>query len=189
MTLEVSEAPIAGVAAQADIPIAFTVDRVLAPTVTAEGITFREERVAEPWVKDYDANVGHGPADWPHTFDVSSWGLLVARDGDERIGGTVVAFDTPDCDLLRRRRDLAVMWDLRVRPDRRGSGVGSRLWAAAEAWARDRGCADIEVETQNVNVGACRFYAAMGCTIGVIDRFAYAPELPDEIQVRWHKRL
>ena len=66
--------------------------------------------------------------------------------------------------------------------------------ASAARWSRSTRptatcCADIEVETQNVNVGACRFYAAMGCTIGVIDRFAYAPELPDEIQVRWHKRL
>ena len=189
MTIEVREESIADVATQADISIAFTVDRVLAPTVTAEGITFREEHVAEPWVKDYDANAGHGPADWPRTFDVSRWGLLVARDGEERVGGTVVAFDTPGCDLLRRRRDLAVVWDLRVQPGRRASGIGSRLWPAAEAWARDRGCSDIEVETQNINVGACRFYAAMGCTIGVIDRFAYAPDLPDEIQLRWHKRL
>ena len=30
-----------------------------------------------------------------------------------------------------------------------------------------------QIETQNVNVGACRFYAAMGCQLGAVSRFAY----------------
>lgn len=189
MTVEVREEPIAGLAAQADISIAFTVDRVLAPTVTTDGITFAEVAVAEPWAKDYDAVAGHTPRDWARRFDVSTWGLLVAGDGDERVGGAVVAFGTPNVDLLDGRTDLAVVWDLRVHPEHRATGIGTSLWCAAEEWARARGCRHLKVETQNINVAACRFYARMGCTLGTIDRFAYHPDLPDEIALLWYREL
>jgi GNAT superfamily N-acetyltransferase len=66
--------------------------------------------------------------------------------------------------------------------------VGRALFVAAEAWAVARGCKQLMVETQNVNVDACRFYAAVGCELGAIHRFAY-PELPDEIQLLWFKTL
>jgi hypothetical protein len=46
----------------------------------------------------------------------------------------------------------------------------------------------LEVETQNNNVAACRFYAAMGCELRSIDRLAY-PDLPDEAQLVWTKRV
>jgi len=46
----------------------------------------------------------------------------------------------------------------------------------------------MKVETQNINVPACSFYRRMGCTLGSIDRFAYA-ELPDEAQLIWLKEL
>ena len=46
----------------------------------------------------------------------------------------------------------------------------------------------MKVETQNINVPACRFYARMGCELGTIDRFAY-PDLPGETQLLWHLDL
>jgi hypothetical protein len=51
-----------------------------------------------------------------------------------------------------------------------------------------RECRQLKVETQNINVPACRFYARQGCVLGVIDRFAY-PTLPDEVQLLWYKDL
>ncbi|MGZ8471829.1 MAG: hypothetical protein ACXWZ7_20745 [Gemmatirosa sp.] len=44
------------------------------------------------------------------------------------------------------------------------------------------------METQNVNVAACRFYAHQGCILGAVHRFAY-PTLPDEAQLLWYRRL
>jgi len=46
----------------------------------------------------------------------------------------------------------------------------------------------MNVETQNVNVPACRFYVSQGCYLGAIRRFAYA-ELPDEVQLLWYRDL
>ena len=60
--------------------------------------------------------------------------------------------------------------------------------ARAEAWARACGATWLKVETQNVNVPACRFYARQGCVLGAVDRFAY-PALPDEVRLLWCKHL
>lgn len=100
----------------------------------------------------------------------------------------MIAFDTPGVEMLEGRRDLAVLWDIRVAPEARGQGVGAALFRAAEEWARARGCSQFKVETQNVNVAACRFYARQGCVLTAIDPSAY-PGLPGQIQLLWYKDL
>ena len=77
---------------------------------------------------------------------------------------------------------------LRVLLRERGGGIGSALFPAAEDWARARGCRWPKIETQNVNVPACRVYHQMCCTLGAIDRFAY-PGKPAEVQLSWWKAL
>ncbi|MBV9108261.1 MAG: GNAT family N-acetyltransferase [Gemmatimonadetes bacterium] len=144
--------------------------------------------VDAPCVKDYDAIPGNRPTDWPARFDMSRWGIVSAWVEGARIGGAVVALDTAGVEMLEGRRDLAVLWDLRVAPARRGRGLGTLLFRAAERWAAGRGARWLKVETQNVNVPACGFYARQGCTLGAIHRFAY-PDLPDEAQLLWYKRI
>lgn len=151
------------------------------------GVLLVERPVDVPWVKDYDAADG-GPKRWSSRFDVSNWGLLGAYHDERRIGGAVIAFDTRNLYMLRGRRDLTVLWDLRVAHDARRSGAGAALFRASEAWARERGCSALEVETQQVNVPACRFYARMGCSLAAIDRYAYA-DLPHETRLIWRRQL
>jgi ribosomal protein S18 acetylase RimI-like enzyme len=173
------------------IPIAFEVDRVLdVRAVDGDGGGFRlEERsVPEPWVKDYDAILGEGPTRWLTRFDVSSWGLLSAFAEDRRVGGAILVRDAPGTEVLCGPEAVVVLWDIRVRPERRGQGIGRRLFRAAEARAAARGCRLLKVETQNINVPACRFYAACGCRLGGIDRDAYR-EFPDEVALYWFRDL
>jgi GNAT superfamily N-acetyltransferase len=173
------------------ISIAFTVDTILEVTLLNDGLggmSLTATTVADPYVKDYDAIQGEGPAHWADQFDLSNWGLISAcRDG-VRVGGAVIAIRTPGVWMLAGRDDLAVLWDLRVAPQQRGSGVGSALFRGAESWAADRSCSWLKIETQNVNPAACRFYQKMGCTLGGINRFAY-PALPGEVQLLWWKEL
>jgi GNAT superfamily N-acetyltransferase len=152
------------------------------------GIAFREQIVAHPYVKDYDAIEGEGPERWLGQFDVTNWGLLAAYVDGQRIGGAVIAHDAANVDLLERRTDLAALWDLRVEPAMRRFGVGRALFSAAEVWARERRCTQLQLETQNINVPACRFYLNMNCWLRSIDRFAY-PNLPTEIRLLWIKEL
>ena len=193
MSLEIRQEALTPVALieHGRVSIAFVVDQIFDLALTDGGLggmVLTELPVAEPYVKDYDAIEGEGPAGWAKRFDVSSWGMIGAfRDG-ARIGGAVIAFRTADLHMLGGRDDVAVLWDIRVAPEQRGSGVGSALFRAAERWAGDRSCGWLKIETQNVNISACRFYQKMGCTLGGIERFAY-PDLPDEVQLLWWKAL
>jgi ribosomal protein S18 acetylase RimI-like enzyme len=191
MRVEVVEEPLTALEQYGDISIAFEVCAVLevaGPGGGLGGFVLTERGLDAPYVKDYDAIEGEEPARWAERFDVSNWGLLAARAGGRRVGGAVVAFDTPGLEMLEGRRDLAVLWDIRVSPEARGRGVGPALFRAAEAWAGARGCRHLKVETQNVNVPACRFYERQGCVLAEVKRDAY-PGLPGEIQLLWHKAI
>jgi GNAT superfamily N-acetyltransferase len=161
------------------VPIAMRVESVLRVEELnggLGGLRMVEQTLDEPYEKDYDAYEPEGAARWAELFDVSHWGFFVACDGDEPVGGAVVAFRSPGVDLLEGREDLAALWDLRVRPDRRREGIGTRLFRHAADWARRQGCTQLKAETQNVNVPACRFYARQGCHLGAIDRYAYTAD-------------
>lgn len=186
--IEITGEPIASLRDYANVPIAFEVASILDVNDDHGRFLLTERPVGARWTKDYDAIHGEHPSEWPKRFDVSRWGVLAARAGGRRVGGAVIAFDTPGVDMLEGRRDLAVLWDIRVAPEARGSGVGAALFRAAEAWARARGCRQLKVETQNVNVPACRFYARQGCVLTTVDPSAY-PGLPGEIQLLWYKYL
>ena len=185
----VTEEPIAALPDYARIPIRFTVDRVLDVTNRdGSGFALSERRLDVPYEKDYDAIAGEGPLQWSRRFDLSKWALFTARSANRIVGGATVAFDTPGLAMLEGRSDLAVLWDLRVAPDARRQGVGSALFQRVEAWARLRGCRQLKIETQNINVRACRFYERQGCQLQAVHRAAY-PELPEEIQLLWYKDL
>jgi GNAT superfamily N-acetyltransferase len=172
------------------IPIRYRVASMLEVRLESGGlggVRLTETAVTEPYDKDYDVD-GGVPSSWTARFDVSRWAVISAYDRAARIGALVIAHDTPTLDMLEGRDDLAAIWDLRVRPDWRGRGVGTLLFQRAEAWMRAHGVRQLMVETQNVNVPACRFYARMGCTLGGLNRFAY-PELPGETQLLWYREL
>jgi GNAT superfamily N-acetyltransferase len=151
-------------------------------------IRLTEVDVPTPYRKDYDAIPDNAPGDWPSVFDVSRWGLLVACSDDRWLGADVLAFDTPALEMLEGRTDITVLWDIRVTPDSRRKGVGTRLFDAATGWAIRRACKSLKVETQNVNVPACRFYARQGCVLRGARVGAYR-EFPDEVQLLWYRHL
>jgi GNAT superfamily N-acetyltransferase len=88
--------------------------------------------------------------------------------------------------MLESRKDLAVLWDIRVCPEYRGAGIP--LFRYAAEWSRKRGCTQLKIETQNVNVPACRFYQRMGAYLGEIHRFGYAgiPSVSHEVMLNWY---
>ncbi|MHB8335157.1 MAG: GNAT family N-acetyltransferase [Acidimicrobiales bacterium] len=191
MNLEIREEPIGSLGEHAKISIAFLVDKILVASVLdggLGGIVLHESAVDTPYIKDYDAIKGEGPTRWSKRFDVTHWGLIAAYQYGTRVGGAVVAFKTPHLEMLGEESVRAALWDIRIRPDLRKSGIGSLLFHAVQEWASMRGCTQIHVETQNVNVPACHFYAKMGCALASINCYAY-PELPEEVQFLWRVDL
>jgi len=173
----------------ARIPIDFEVSRILdvtPPGGDATGFLYSERAVDESFMKDYDAAEENGPLSWPDRFDLSNWALFAARVEGNRVGGAVVAFRTPGAAMLDGRNDLAMLWDIRVAPEMRNHGVGSALLAVVEEWIVERGAKSLKVETQNINVPACRFYECRGFVLRAANEDAY-PDFPEEIQLLWYK--
>jgi GNAT superfamily N-acetyltransferase len=185
VSIEIIQESIELLAEYEKVPIAFWVRSRFLVDPGKSGPTLIEESV-EPYFKDYDAH--ERPSQWPERFDTSSWGLFSAFDGANRIGGATAAWKSPDLEMLEGRDDLVCLWDLRVHPDHRNRGVGYRLFESVVAWARDRQCSELKVETQNINIDACRFYARQGCDLRGINKDAYPPEL-NEIQLLWYRDL
>jgi ribosomal protein S18 acetylase RimI-like enzyme len=175
----------------AQVPIGFTVaERLDEQSLAALGddASFQPVAVSTPYWKDYDYYPGAHPSAWPRQFDISRWTIFAAYAHARRVGGAVVIVDDPQIDLLRDCPGCALLWDLRVAPDARRQGVGSALLEAAERHASERGARSLRVETQDVNVPACRFYHAHGFRLERIAPGAYA-ELPNEVQLLWRKAL
>ena len=98
---------------------------------------------------------------------------------------------TDGMDILDGRSDSAALWDIRVRPTYQRHGIATALFRVASRWAKSGGCSLLEIETQNVNVAACRFYAKMGCVLDRIDRLAYRQcrEIADDVMLVWRLDL
>jgi GNAT superfamily N-acetyltransferase len=190
VTVEVREESVAALADYARVPSVVHVKAVLDVIASPHepgGYALHARSLDTPYLKDYDS-VDGGPASWVHRFDLSGWGVFSAFLDDVRVGGAVIAFNDSRSSMLEGRVDLAVLWDIRVRQEHHGRGVGGALLATASAWARARGCRDLKVETQNVNPRACQFYARHGFVLRAVERHAYR-DLPDEIQLLWYKSL
>ncbi len=170
MALQVRLGPVADLQGYIEVPA--TVE-----ALSALGVPFR---------KDYD--LLESPLRWPLLFDVSNWVLASAWLDGRQVAGAIGARDTPGVDMLEGKRNLLAVWDLRVATDARGTGIGTALFHALESWGREQGCTELKVETQDVNVAACAFYLSQGCTLAQSNPHAY-PELPDEVQLIWWKRI
>jgi GNAT superfamily N-acetyltransferase len=190
VTFSLVEEATAGISELIRIPIAFVVDRVFDVGGGGDSGDFSlSERMLDvPYAKDYDLISGENPRDWAKRYDLANWGLIGAYANGDRVGAAAIAFNTAGVTMLEGRTDLAVLWDIRVAPTVRHRGIGSALFRAVEAWAIARRCRELKIETQNINVPACRFYAAHGCALRRVNRSAY-PTLPGEVQLLWYKAL
>ena len=191
MTVRIVEIGLERLVEYASVPIQVLVKSILQVELLDGGLggmVLFQKPVEKPYIKDYES-YGELPTDWPKLFDVSKWGFFLAVDGESLAGAAAVAFDTTGVFMLEARRDLSVLWDLRVRPEYRGAGI--TLFRYAANWSRKRGLCQMKVETQNVNVPACGFYKGIGCRLGEIRRFGYAsiPAVAQEIMLNWYLDL
>ena len=153
------------------------------------GFRFIEEKVT-PYLK-YDED-DDDVLNWPKQYDVSKWGIFIAFDGDRPVAGAIVAIDMPaGMTTPFESEGIAILWDLRVHPDERRRGVGAEIFKCAADWAREKGCKQFKIETQNVNVPACRFYVKQGCKLGATHRYGYAgcSDVAHEAMLLWYLEL
>lgn len=153
------------------------------------GFRLVEYAIDTPYSKDYNADEGDTTRAWAKEFNLRDWGIFLAFDDDQPVGGAAVAINSVVYPLDRfQRDDMVVLWDIRIHPDARKKGIGRKLFRHAAEWAKSQGFGQLGLETQNVNVPACKFYARMGCTLGAIHRFGYAgcPPVAHEAMLLWY---
>jgi len=68
----------------------------------------------------------------------------------------------------------AFIEDISVLGDYRGKGIGHALINTAIEWAKQNNLCGLMLETQDVNLLACRFYSKLGMKIGAVDNMLYA---------------
>ncbi|MGW1026671.1 N-acetyltransferase family protein [Streptomyces sp. NPDC002577] len=90
--------------------------------------------------------------------------VLVEDAGDQGAGGTVVGClqATYIPGLGKGGAERALVEAVRIRADRRGSGLGRTLMEHTAARARARGCALVQLTSNKSREDAHRFYTALG---------------------------
>ena len=104
MRIKVSEEKAANLEDYAQIRMSFDVRQVLHVLALNNGLggfTLSERKLQVPYLKDYDAI--ESPLQWSRSFDMSNWGVFVARSEGLRVGGAVVAFDTAGLIMVAAR--------------------------------------------------------------------------------------
>lgn len=175
------------------IPMIYEVTDMLSIELIDSGIggmIFHEKRIVTAFTRDFDALDGETPVRWVKNFNTANWVLFLAREDGVPLGGATVVTRTPEVNMLKGRNDIAVLWDIRVKPEHKRSGIGTRLFQAAADWSRRQKLDYLKIESQNINVPACRFYIKQGCELGEVNRFAYTnPESISETMLVWYLDL
>lgn len=173
----------------AAVPIAFEVRSIFEVIgETLADVRLVERNVESPWTKDYDLTPDQAPRAWPQRWPLQNWTVLGAYRNQQLCGGCLVAFYAEGIELFEGRRDAAFLWDLRIHPEHRRSGLGTCLFRAAVEAASGNGCSELRIETQNINVPACRFYDKQDCRLCRFDRDVYR-DFSEEVQLIWRKEL
>ncbi|MFE6866896.1 GNAT family N-acetyltransferase [Kitasatospora sp. NPDC057692] len=86
--------------------------------------------------------------------------MLVLDEGDGTVLGYLQATYIPG--LGRGGSERALFEGVRVRADRRGSGLGRELMRRAIERARERGCTLVQLTSDKRRAEAHRFYASLG---------------------------
>jgi len=171
-----------------EVSITFSADMILEFEAIDSGLKgFKAiEKKVTPFTKNYD---DYGLlTDSLKEFDISNWQLLTILDDDQIVGGALLAFQTTNVNMLGGRDDLVVVWDIRINEAYRHKGLGTALFDEIKSFAREIKATEINIETQNNNIKACKFYASQGAVIKSLKQEAYK-DLPEETQIIWSIKL
>ncbi len=133
-------------------------------------------------VKPFAKRYGLPPDELRDAIGRPDRSAILARFGGQIVGRLVVS---------EHWNRYAWIEDLVIDVGSRRLGTGRARMAWAEGWTRSRGLPGIMLETQNVNVAACRFCERRGFVLGGFDQWLYRGFDPETIEVAffWYRDL
>lgn len=168
----------------AEIRPSFTSPTVLVVERTGAGITSGWRLVEHPLPQPFDKGTTYdftpGEQANVHRRLLRGDGLHLVVEWDARLVGMLDA--TP-----QEWSGVVWVWNLMLDQDVRRQGIGRALFRQAETWGRRLGYRALMFETQTNNVPACKFYAAMGCTLEGIRTMYYQNDdiARNEVAIFW----
>lgn len=92
--------------------------------------------------------------------------------------------------LLSNWNGYTLIEDIGVSKNARNKGIGTKLLEAAVQWAKQNRHIGLMLETQDVNLAACRFYARNNFVIGGVDTMLYSKfSTAKEKAIFWYYRF
>lgn len=154
----------------------FTVTGRIVPKYEQGIWTYTEEGFAAPYTKRYDDE------DVDTSFiDDDSKAVYLYYEDTSCIG---------QISLRSNWNGYACIEKIAVAKKWRQKGIGKALLQQAAEWARNNNCIGLMLETQDVNVSACRFYAKNHFVIGGIDTMLYSKfPTAHEIAIFWYYKF
>lgn len=140
------------------------------PGITLEPVRVGRDAEFEARLRDYWRDLGAGPAPTWHEPYVArlcaeegrSRHTLWALEGGRRVGFVMFRLDE---DWMFPQRRIGYIAEFTVFAPWRRRGVGRRLFASAQAWLAERGCAQIELDVLPDNGPALAFWGSLGFSL------------------------
>lgn len=154
----------------------FTVSGRIIPKFEHDKWTYTEEVFSEPYIKQYE----HENIDLSY-IDDDNKAVYLYYDDNNCIG---------QISLRSNWNGYTLIEDIAVAKKCRQKGIGKALLQQAVEWARQNNCMGLMLETQDVNVSACRFYAKNNFVIGGVDTMLYSKfPTAHELAIYWYHKF
>ncbi len=117
-----------------------------------------EELFEAPGIKPPDYSTERAARGFQRYLESDDGDVLLAEEDGDLVGLASVYVDIPSIRFGTR----CWLEDLVVTSRRRSTGIGARLLVEAAAWARERGCTHLELDSGDARRDAHRFYVDQG---------------------------
>lgn len=154
----------------------FVVSGRIIPKYENDNWTYTEEKFSERYVKQYDNE------DIDSTYIDDPGKAVFLYYTDHKCIGQIR--------LCSNWNGYALVEDIGVCSSWRKKGIGTKLLEKAVQWAKQNHHIGLMLETQDVNVSACRFYAKNNFIIGGVDTMLYSKfSTAHEKAIFWYYRF
>ena len=154
----------------------FIVSGRIIPTYKNKVWTYTEEIFSDPYLKKYED-------DESAISDVTEEGKVVFF---YYIENNCVG----QIKICSNWNGYALIEDIAVAKAYRKNGVGTALLNKAIEWAKENNFCGLMLETQDINVSACYFYAKNHFVIGAVDTMLYSNfPCANEIAIFWYYKF